>query len=301
MSYDVTGMQSYIEQNPNAPAVKALTQGKTMKMLLSNRSLQLLEGKGKDTVNTMTNSVTFSDGKSCARVEDTATVLSQRVIEYVPLKINKKYCHSELYSTVFATALSKGQYGQTLDSSVWEAIVDDIGNLITSELEKTMWRGDITVSSGNLKWFDGYLTLAIAAGTTLTLTGSDIIAKLQSLASQVPITLRSQDDFRVFIGEDTKAALDLALYNKNMFNPGSMDVIPGTTVKLEVVPGLNGTSNKAVAMRLSNMRAIIDEVGEETKAQYFFDPKTRETFLDFYFGLGVQIVFPSETYYASIG
>lgn len=296
MSFNVSGMQEYVEQNANEIATKAITEASTMKLLMQNKAVQF--GKGSNTVTTMTNSVTFSDGSACGRVEDAATTFSQRKISYVPLKVNKTYCYRNLYSTVLATALSKGQSNESMDSTTWAAVAEDIAKNISFEYEKLTWQGDTTLT-GNLSWYDGFVKLITGAGTTLTLTGSDIIAKLQSAASQIPINLKSQEDFRIFIGQDTMAALELALYNKNLYNPGGLTNIPGTTVKLEVVSGLNGT-NKIIGSRISNLRAIMDEAGEETKAVMFFKQDTQESLIDFYFGGGVQIVFPSEAYYASV-
>lgn len=296
MSFTLTGMEAYIGQNSKDIATKAITEAKTMKLLMSNKGVQF--GKGTETVTTMTNSVTFSDGTACGRTEDAATVFSQRKITFVPLKVNKKYCFKDLYATVLATALSKGQSNESMDASTWGAVADDIAANISYEYEKLLWKGD-TAGSGNLVWFNGFVKLVTTDGTTLTVTGADIIAKLQSAASQIDITLRGQEDFRIFIGEDTMAALELVLYNKNLYNPGALTTIPGTNVKLEVVSGLNGT-NKIIASRLSNLRAIMDEAGEETKAVMFTDPITTNSYIDFHFGGGVQVVFPSQAYYATL-
>ncbi|MFT3912238.1 MAG: hypothetical protein QM737_22615 [Ferruginibacter sp.] len=289
-------MEAYVNQNASPIATKAITGPKTMKLLLSNKGVQF--GKAPVTVNTMSNSVTFSDGSNCDVVLDTDTATSTRKLVFTPLKVNKKYCFKDLYATVLSTAISKGQSKETMDSVTWSTVADDIAANVSWELEKLMWKGDTTLT-GNLSWFDGYAKLITGAGTTLTLTGSDLIAKLQSAVSQVPITLRSQDDFRIFMGEDTKAALDLALYNKNLFNPGSMDFIPGTTVKIEVVSGLNGT-NKIFPIRISNLRAIIDDAGDEAKAEMIYDGITNNSYINFHLGAGVQIVFPTEAYYASV-
>jgi len=298
MSFDITGMLAYINQNAKPIATKVVTEPKTMKLLSTYGALQF--GKGKDAVTTMSNSVTFSDGKSCAIVEDSATVFSERQILFVPLKINKKYCIKELYSTVLNTAISKGQSNETMDSTIWNAVAEDIANVASYEYEKLLWKGDSTLTgTNNLKWFDGYVKLITTDGATLTLAGSDLIAKLQSAVSQIDITLRSQEDFRIFMGEDTKAALDLVLYNKNLYNPGATVVVPGTTVKIEVVSGMNGT-NKIIATRVSNLRAIVDETGEETKAEMIVDPLTKNSYINFYFGGGVQVVFPSQSYYATL-
>lgn len=294
--FNLSAMEAYLVQNGKDIAKKAVTEAKTMKMLLDNKAVQF--GKGTQTVSSMSQSVTFSDGTECGRTEDTDIVMSQRKITFVPLKTNKTFCYKDVYDTVLAELISKGQNEETMDASVYGAIAENRAQVISYELEKLMWKGD-TTASGNLSWFDGYAKLITGAGTSITPTGSDVIAKLQSVASQVDVTVKEQEDFRIFMGKDIYDAVKLALYNKNMFNPGAELVVPGTDVKIEIATGLNGVS-KVYATRISNLRAILDETGEETKVVTKYDIINNTTLMDFHFGAGVQIVFPTQAYYATI-
>lgn len=298
MSFNVSAMEAYVSQNAKEIATKAVTEAKTIKLLIDNKAVQF--GKGTQTVATMTQTVTFSDGTACGRTEDSDVVLSTRKITFVPMKTDKSFCMKELYGKVLVELISKGQSAESLDSSVYGAIAEDRAKTIAYELEKLVWKGDTTLTGTNLVWFDGFAKIITASGSSITPTGSDVIAKLQSIASQININEKAADDFRIFMGKDVYDSVKLALYNKNMFNPGAELTVPGTDVKIEVATGLNGVSTKVYASRISNLRAILDETGEETNVIMKQDIVNDKALMDFKFGCGVQVVFPTLTYFATI-
>lgn len=294
MAFDVTAMADYLKQDLEI-ATKPVMGSKTIKMLLANKSVQF--GKGKVAVTRMNQAVTFTSGTGCGFIDDAPLVLSQREIEFKRIKNSFPMCYDDLYNTVLAEALSQGQNEETLSPAIYNKVAENRAAIISAEFEKALWQGNdsITGSTSNLRFFDGYLTIATAEGTSLTTGGADVIAKLQSFVSQIPIVVRSQDDFRVFIGEDTAAALALVLYNKNMFAPGSAEVVPGTLAKIEVIPGISGTG-KVFASQIGNLRAIIDKDGDETKVNFLYVEKDQLGYIRFAFGGGTQIVFPDQTY-----
>jgi hypothetical protein len=298
-SFVVSGMTQYVAQNANEIAAAAVTKASTIKLLLSAGAVQF--GKGEVALTTMSQDVHFSDGSTCGRVDDTPVTFSQRKIKFVPLFNGLPICAKDLYDTVLAEAISQGQNEETIGPEVFNKVVENRTEKISAAYDKLLWQGDtsITGSTNNMRFIDGYVKRVTAEGNTLTLSGSDVIAKLQSFASQVSEDVKDADDFRVFISKATYDAMKLALYNKNMFNPGAELVIPGTDVKIEVNQGLKG-AGKAVGMRLSNMKAILDKEGDETYAAWIWDAINNKGYLDYRFGGGTQIVIPSETYIATI-
>lgn len=301
MSFNVSAMEAYIAQNAKEISTKAVTEANTIKLLLDNKAVQF--GKGTQTVAAMSQSVSFTDGTVCGRVEDTDIALSSRRITFVPLKTQKSICLKELYHTVLVELISKGQNEETMDNSVYGAMAENRAKVIAFELEKLLWKGDTTLTGTNLVWFDGFAKIMTAGGTSLTVTGADVIAKLQAFATQIganDYATKSSDDFRIFMGKDIYDSVKLALYQKNMFNPGAELVVPGTDVKIEVVTGLNGVTTKVFGARISNLRAILDNTGEETNVIMKYDVVNDKALLDFQFGTGVQLVFPTQAFYTTI-
>jgi hypothetical protein len=298
MGFSVSDLDAYVKTNAKEIATKAITSAQTAQLLLSNGAAQV-GVKGTVSVTTMSNAATFIDGASCNRTVADVTTFSDRQITVKPLRNNADFCFKDLYNKVLVELISKGQSEESMDSSVYAKIAEDRGKVIAYEIEKLLWKGDTTLTgTNNLKWINGLLKIVGTDGTEITPTGSDIIAILQSVASQVDVTIREQEDFRVFMGSDTYNTLRLAVFNGKYFVPGNEMEIPGTGVKIEVVSGLNGT-NKVVASRISNFQLGLDGTDDSEKAVMKYDEINDKALMDFHFAIGVQVIFPTQAYWAS--
>lgn len=297
MGFNVTALDAYVKQNAKEIATKAITSAKTANLLLSNGAAQV-GVKGSVNVISMTNTATFVDGSVCSRTASDVTAFSDRTLTVKPLRSNADFCMKDLYNKVLVELISKGQSDETMDSSVYGKIAEDRAMVIANEIEKMLWQGDTTLT-GNLKWFDGILEVLKDDHVALTLTGSDIIAKLQSAVGQVAVAEREASDFRVFMGADTFNSLKLAVFNGKYFVPGAEDEVPGTGAKIEVVSGLNGT-NKIVMTRISNLQLGIDGTDDTDKAVMKVDEINDKALMDFHFAVGIQVVFPELGYWASV-
>ena len=69
--------------------------------------------------------------------------------------------------------------------------------------------------------------------------------------------------------------------------------MPGTSIKVVAVGGLNGT-NDAYAVRLSNLFLGTDLLNEEEKFEIFFAKEADEVRFAAEFKMGVNIAFPDE-------
>jgi hypothetical protein len=103
----------------------------------------------------------------------------------------------------------------------------------------------------------------------------------------------------IFCGQDLFRTYTIALKNANMFHytadvkSDSEFVLPGTTIKVVAVQGLNGT-NKAYALRLSNMFLGTDLLNEEEKFEIFYAKEADQVRFVAEFKMGVNIAFPDE-------
>ena len=296
MAFDVSGLSDYVKQNPELSG-RVVSSAKTVEQLKGFKSLVF--GKGKMDLASIDQTIVFGSGANCGRPVGGDISFDQRTIEYTKLTEFTTLCYDVLYNTFMAEKISQGQNEQKLDAEVFGQIVSDRLDLIAGEHDKLMWQGNVTGGTGNMNKYNGFIHVIKTDGTILTASGSDIIAKLQSVVNQIPIDLRSHPDFRIFIGKDVEDAINLKLYNDNRFHPAQSGIVPGTSVAYLVNPGLNGT-NEVVPIRGTNLRVILDHEDDATTMKAVVDPKTDETNLDVRFGSGVQITIADEAYIATV-
>jgi len=110
-----------------------------------------------------------------------------------------------------------------------------------------------------------------------------VIALLDGVYKAIPLLkLVAAEDMTISVGQDTFRTYTIALKNANMFNysfDGKADsefVLPGTSIKVVAVQGLNGT-NDVFAMRLSNLFLKVQTyLNEEEKFEIFFAKEADE-------------------------
>lgn len=301
MALNTAGLSEYVELHSKEIAAKAVGDAETAALLIANGDVQT-NVKGKAPILKMDADATFQDGSSCGRSASGDVTLSDAQIEVAPLKDIQNMCPKSLYNTYYAYALKAGQ---DPESEGWDAGFADYvmklrSSKINESVEKLIWQGDKTDGTGNMQYIDGILIQATVANgaTDISNSGSDIVAKLQQAFLKMPVAISSKDDFRIFIGKDMYNSYKLALANKNIYQPVDDFTLFGTAAKLQPVSGLNGT-NKVVMSRLSNLQLGIDGSDETDNASFKYSQETTNWYMDFYFSVGVKVIYVSETGYAS--
>lgn len=139
------------------------------------------------------------------------------------------------------------------------------------------------------------------ASPVTSVTESNIRDVVKGLWKTLPADLRGKDDVAIFMGYDWFESYIAALIEANLFAytasndaqaAGEMTV-PGTQYKIVAVPGLNGT-NRAYAMRYSNLYLATDLAGEEEKFELFYAKEAMEVRFVAEWKIGVQVAFPDE-------
>lgn len=299
MSFDVTALSAYVASNSKEIATKAVANAQTAKLLIDNHQVQ--GGvKGSAAILKMDADVNFQDGSNCSRTALGSTVLSSKNITVKPIVDYQNICPKALWNTYFAEMITKGQRPEeSLTPEFAQSIMDLRAKKIASAIEVLLWQGDTTLTgSTNNKRIDGFIK-QVGAGLAITASGSDIIAKLQSVYLQIPIEIRQSEDFRFFIGEDKAAEYKVALANKNLYKETDELTVFGTTAKIQPTAGLNG-KNKVYATRISNFHLGLDGEGDAVGAELRYSNETKQWYMDFQFALGVAVVDESEVGVASI-
>jgi len=310
MAFSVSSLTNYTKEN-EALLVSSSVLGAKTAALIKSAGNVMVGVKSAETINIMDTDAFFQAGGTCGWNASGTTSFTQRTVTVGKIKVQESLCPKALEAKYLQKALPTGsQY----DSIPFEQDYSDRkAKTIASQLETAIWQGDTGSANGNLNKFDGLIKLIGAAsgvvdanvsgfvsGAPLTsITASNVIALFDGVYRAIPAKVVSADDMTIFCGVDTFRTYTIALKNANMFNyafDGKADsefVLPGTSIKVVAVNGLNGT-NDVYAMRLSNLFLGTDLLNEEEKFEIFFAKEADEVRFAAEFKMGVNIAFPDE-------
>lgn len=286
----VTSLPAYVEQNRGELIAKAVLGARTASIINYQTGI-----KTSAAINLLSTDVQFQDGADCGFNAAGSQELSQRIIETGLVKVNMEYCDKNLLKayTQREVVIAADENAMPFE----EKFVGDVLANIKAALEKAIWAGDKASEDANLNKFDGLLKI-LAADGAIAATGSksDVFAALQDVLVKLPATALKEDT-RIFVGDDTYMRLVNELVNKNLYhysgeNSNYEIVLPGTTIRVTAVEGLNGT-DKIVAGRASNFVYGTDLEGSEERFDFWFsDDRTFRLAVEF--NAGVQVAFPDE-------
>ena len=315
MSFTLTGLTSYVNQNTLPLMTKAVFGAKSISM--ANKMVGL---KGTSAINRMETTAPFLYGVSCAFTSNSGvTTFSQRNIDVKHLKVHESLCPQALEQTWLQHHLTPGSMYNSIPFE--EAYATLKVNMIAQNLEQISWVGDganidgwkdvidgagASVIDANVLAFTGNASAitkaqftANAAGTTSRRT------VLQAIERAIPTDILGTDDVVVFCGWDVFRLFRQDIVASNYFNlsyyegmqSGEM-IIPGSNVKLVAVPGLNETvgnpSYSIYAMRTSNLVFGTDLLNEQEKFEIFYAKEAMDVRFICEFKAGFQVAFPDQ-------
>jgi hypothetical protein len=310
MSFSVSTLTNYTKEN-EALLVSSSVLGAKTAALIKSAGNVMVGVKSAETINIMDTDAFFQAGGTCGWNASGTTSFTQRTVTVGKIKVQESLCPKALEAKYLQKALPTGS---TYDSIPFEQDYSDRkAKTIASQLETAIWQGDTGSANGNLNKFDGLIKLIGAASGVVdanvsgyvsgaplsSITASNVIALLDGVYKAIPAKVVAADDMTIFVGQDTFRTYTIALKNANMFNysfDGKADsefVLPGTSIKVVAVAGLNST-NDVFAMRLSNLFLGTDLLNEEEKFEIFFAKEADEVRFAAEFKMGVNIAFPDE-------
>lgn len=288
----LSSLPTYVEQN----AIGLIAQS-----VLGSRTTSIIDFmsgvKTSAALNILTTDVQFQNGEDCGFEPAGSQEISQRVLETGQIKVQAAYCDKNFLKTYaqYQVKIAAGQ--KTLPFE--EDFINEVIKNIKANLEKAVWQGDKASEDANLNKFDGLIKILGAANGVIKAEGAkaNVFAALQDVLVKLPATALKEDT-RIFVGDDTFMRLVNELVNKNLYhysadNANYEIVLPGTTIRVTAVEGLNGT-DKIVAGRASNFVYGTDMEGDEEKFEFWYSADNREFRLDVEFNAGVQVKFPDE-------
>lgn len=311
MAFSVGSLAAYTEQNEKQLVMSSVLGSKTAS-LIKDQGNVMLGVKNAETINIMDTDAFFQSGASCGFNASGTTTFTQRTVTVGKIKVNEALCMKDLEGKYLQKALPAGsQYTEMI-------FAEDYSNRkaakIADQLEVALWKGDTASADGNLNKFDGIQKLVTAAGgsvvdanTSTYITGgpiasitvSNVIAVFDAIYTAIPAKVVAKDDITIFCGMDVFRLYTVALKNANLFaynldiKADSEFFLPGSTVKVVAVQGLNGT-NDLYAMRISNLFIGTDLLNEEERFEIFYAKEADQIRYVSEFKMGVNFAFPDE-------
>lgn len=299
MAINVSALTAYVDEQRLPLIRKAVLAPKSADLFNLQTSV-----KSKAALNILTTSVVFGDGGSCGWNQAGTSTLSQREIEVGHIKINMSFCDRTLldYWAGYEVKVAAGREELPFE----EAFVNDVIAHVRAEVEKAIWQGDATNGLGNLKAFDGLLTILADEDDVINLDaieGNNIAQEVYDAYSNIPVEVLhsavifcGEDTFRSYIGELNAA--NLYHYDPKVDEDMSI-VIPGTSTRIYGVAGLNGTG-KIVAGDKANFFYGTDLEGDEEEFDFWYSKDNQEFRLAIKFNAGVQVAFPDQVVVKSV-
>jgi hypothetical protein len=310
MGFDVSALSNYTKENEALLVTSSVLGAKTASLIKSAGNV-MVGVKSSEKINIMDTDAIFQDGASCGFNASGSTTFTQRTVTPGKIKVNESLCPKDLEAKYLQKALPTGS---SYDSVPFEQEYSEKkAKTIAAQLETASWTGDTTSGNVNLNKFDGFVKLIGAASGVVaanastyisgaplsSITAANVISIFDGVYQAIPAKVVAADDMTIFCGQDLFRTYTIALKNANSFSY-SVDVkadaefiLPGTTIKVIAVAGLNGT-NKVYAMRLSNMFLGTDLLNEEEKFEIFYAKEADQVRFVSQFKFGVNIAFPDE-------
>lgn len=308
MAFSVTGLTNYTKTNEQMLIVKSFFTPKTATYM------QKLTGvKSSIQVPSLTDDFYWGAGGTCGLLNASGdTTISSRNLTVAPIKIEKSWCIATLEAKYTQLLLSPGSNYESLPGGIDEAFMNFLMGAQGEKVEIALWQ---SVSGGGssdyTSKFDGLIQIIGAASGTINanasafitpvtaVSASNIISVLQAIYNAIPVSILDKEDLKIFIPTEWSRFYQIALTAANLFafapSPDALGeyYLHGTNVKIVPVPGLNGT-NKAYALRTSNMFLGTDLEGEEEELKTWYSQDYDSVYMRMKFKLGVQISQPTE-------
>jgi ribosomal protein L18E len=310
MSFSVGTLANYTKEN-EALLVASSVLGSKTASLIKDQGNVMLGVKSAETINILETDAIFQDGSSCGFNASGLTSFTQRTVTVGRIKVNEALCMKDLEAKYLQKALPAGSM---YDSMVYsEEYSKRKTEKISSQLEKALWQGNTSSVDVNLNKFTGLISLITTAGATVVnansvpfhgsvetaITAGNVIAIFDSIYKAIPAQVVDKDDMVIFCGMDTFRTYTVALKTANQFHytvdqkANGEFILPGTTIKVIAVQGLNGTGD-IVAARISNLFIGTDLLNEEERFEIFYAKEADQVRFVSEFKMGVNFAFPDE-------
>lgn len=295
MALDLGTMTKYTDEMSGALIKEAVLTGRTVDMVTVQGGV-----KHSATVNRLSSALQAQAG-ACGWNAAGTTTLDQRAIEVSAIKINEPICLNTLEEYYTSTMMNPGSYNEEIPFE--QIFAENKRDAVKALIEDLIWKGDKSLTSGNLQYADGFVKLldaeAVLTGSyTIATFADDIIDKVDEAIAQLPEAVLDLDDIVVMMSYADYRTYSKAVRNNNFYHysgaesQGDMfsQFHPGTNVKVVATKGLSGT-NRFVLTPASNLIVGTDLLNDAEDFRIFYSQDNDEVRFLAKFKVGVQVAF----------
>ena len=303
MSFDVSGLSVYTDENKMDLIKKSVLEGRTLEFVTVQPDI-----KSSATINILDSTLVAQAG-ACGWNPLGTTALTQRALAVTDIKVNEAFCLDTLEAYYTQKMMNPGSYNESIPFE--QIFSEDKADKIADMIESILWKGD-TAGSGNIALADGYLKLVTSligsgvvngnpSGITVAtgIVAGNVVDIVDGIVELIPADIIDADDLVVFMGYDKYRTYAKALRDANLFHyNGAEDqgqefsqMVPGTNVRVVAVKGLNGT-NRIITSRVANLYVGMDMLNDAESFDIFYSKDNDEVRFLSKFKLGVQVAFP---------
>lgn len=285
MAFNVSALPEYVDQSRMELIGKAFLDGKTAGLV----NLEVGVNQ-KTALNLIGTDVKLQDGANCSWSAQGDVALTQRYLEPVFVKVNMALCDKDLLKKFASHEVKMAAGKETLP---FEAkIMEEVTKSIAEKIEKGLWQGDVELT------LKGYLDILGTDGTVGDRASASAYNAIKTVYNKLDPAIVMKEDTVIFVGEDDYRAFiqDLVAANLYHFSPdykAGEYMVPGTSIRVIAVNGLNGTG-KIVAGRLSNFFYGVGAEDDKDTFDFWYSQDNREFRLAVYFAMAVQVAYPNE-------
>lgn len=313
MAFDVSALTNYTKEDSLTLLHKTLYDSVTMGIIDSIG--QVIPGIKSAEALPILESTLYPQAGGCGFTSSGSTAISQRVITVKEAMFQESLCPTTLETKFLQKGLPVG-HPESLGEFQMQIGEEKAAN-VAEYIELNIWTGDADDTG---EW-DGFKTIlddlgfggagdpiqsnataggwtTISAGTGLT--AANIISAVNQQWAMIPARVRTKDVI-TFMGVDTFDLAMQALATANLFHfkpegQGLSMVWPGTRMKVQGVPGLNGLS-VMISGRPQNFYIGTDLRNEFEQFKMWWSEDNQEVRWLTRFKLGTQFAFPAEITY----
>lgn len=308
-------LTAYTSQKTEPLLTSAVIGAKTQQIIMDG-GIVIPKAKSVVAIPIIDTNASFQ-ANACGWSESGSTTVSQATITVGSIKIEESLCLDSLETYFYQEAMKQGAVmDESSAPALIQAYLDKKNAVIAAQIETALWQGDSGATGANLNKFNG-LAKFIEAGSPTNanvsgynggtgainaLTSANIIACTEAHYKALPAAVASKSDVVIFVGYDWYRSLILAYRAANLFayNPQDVNaqsfILPGTSIKVQPVNGLNGTYD-SYAMSVSNMALAVDLESDPENYKLWYSDDNGEIRFRCRFKVGVGVGFTSECTY----
>jgi len=314
MSFSISGLENYVEQNKLPLLTTAVFDAKTQSLMQKRVGI-----KREESLNLMDTDAVFQSATACSFAASGTTTFSQRNISVARVKVQEELCPRELETKWLATQLSQGSNYESVPFE--QAFATQKAKKIAANIETAIWQS--TSATGASGWTGGATSLSgdatlnktvgllhlmekttASASIVSSLAGAafsdaTVVSAFEKVYQTIPVAIVSRPDLVAFCGWDVYRLLVNKLAATNLFQgdlgqlAGGEMFFPATNMKVVAVNGMNNTK-RIVASSLENLFYGTDLLSDEDTFRIWASYDNDSVRFQAAFKYGVQFAFAEQ-------